>query len=135
MSVWCPCSILKPEAILVESVMLRAQTSPTRPQSLGEPRLQSVEPPAWLLQDCLTQERIHRHSISTQKPTLRKMPLYHADLIQSMRAEKVGMQSADCKLIPRAISWSPYCQRHSESMPAIIRSLCLVPTPLLLEHP
>ncbi|KAL6060851.1 hypothetical protein STEG23_006410, partial [Scotinomys teguina] len=80
--------ILKPAAILGEPVMLPAQTSPTRPQPSGEPGLQSVEPPAWLLRACLTRERMRSHSVSTQEPTLRKTPLHHEDLTQSLRAEK-----------------------------------------------
>ncbi|XP_040607344.1 WD repeat-containing protein on Y chromosome-like isoform X5 [Mesocricetus auratus] len=81
-------SILKPAAILGEPVMLRAQTSPTRPQPSGKPRLQSVEPPDWLLRTCLTQERMCSHSVST----LRKTPLHHADLAHSLRAEKIEHQ-------------------------------------------
>ncbi|ERE76524.1 WD repeat-containing protein 49 [Cricetulus griseus] len=81
-------SILKPAAILGEPVMLQAQTSPTRPQTSGKPRLQSVEPPDWLLRACLTRERMRSHSVST----LRKTPLHHADLAHSLRAEKIEHQ-------------------------------------------
>lgn len=99
--------------------MLRAQTSPTRPQPSGESGHQSVEPPAWLLRACLTGERMRSHSVSTQEPTLRKTPLHHADLTQSLRAEKVRKQPVDCTLIPRAISsrawgWAP---RHIRNSP------------------
>lgn len=99
--------------------MPRAQTSPTRPQPSGESGLQSVEPPAWLLRACLTGERMRSHSVSTQEPTLRKTPLYHADLTQSLRAEKVRKQPVDCTLICRAISsrawgWGP---KHIRNLP------------------
>lgn len=103
MSMWCPCSILKPAAILGEPVLLRAQTSPARPQSSGEPGLQSVEPPIWLLRECLTRERMRSHSVSAQEPTHRRTPLRHADLVQNLRAEKVRKRSPDCTLTPRQI--------------------------------
>ncbi|EGV93344.1 Uncharacterized protein C13orf26-like [Cricetulus griseus] len=54
--------------------------------SKGKPRLQSVEPPDWLLRACLTRERMRSHSVST----LRKTPLHHADLAHSLRAEKLN---------------------------------------------
>ncbi|XP_038945849.1 uncharacterized protein Wdr95l [Rattus norvegicus] len=85
-------SILKPAAILGEPVLLRAQTSPARPQSSGEPGLQSVEPPIWLLRECLTRERMRSHSVSAQEPTHRRTPLRHADLVQNLRAEKIEQQ-------------------------------------------
>lgn len=93
MSMWCPCSILKPAAILGEPMLLRAQTSPTRPRPSEEPSLQSVEPPIWLLRECLTRERMRSHSVSTQESTHRRTPLRHADLAQNLRAEKVRMQT------------------------------------------
>ncbi|MEJ1281834.1 WD40 repeat domain 95 [Cricetulus griseus] len=110
MSVWYPCSILKPAAILGEPVMLQAQTSPTRPQTSGKPRLQSVEPPDWLLRACLTRERMRSHSVST----LRKTPLHHADLAHSLRAEKsIGQieqlfMKIDYEAVGR-IQWDSLC--------------------------
>ncbi|XP_076779969.1 cilia- and flagella-associated protein 337-like isoform X2 [Arvicanthis niloticus] len=82
-------SIWKPAAILGEPVLLRAQTSPARPRTSGDPGLQSVEPPIWLLRECLTQERMRSHSFSTQEPTRRRTPLRHKDLAQSLKAEKI----------------------------------------------
>jgi hypothetical protein len=101
-TVWCPRSILKPAAILGAPMLLRAQTSPARPQPSGEPCLPSVEPPIWLLRECLTRERMRSHSVSSQEPTHRRTPLHHADPAQSLRAEKVRKQRPDCTLHAQA---------------------------------
>ncbi|XP_052024847.1 uncharacterized protein LOC127673310 [Apodemus sylvaticus] len=85
-------SILKPTANLGEPALLRAQTTPARPPPSGEPSLQSVEPPNWLLRECFTRERMRSHSVSTQEPGHKRTPLRPADLAQSLRAEKVEQQ-------------------------------------------
>lgn len=101
-------------------MLLRAQTSPSRPRPSGEP-------PIWLLRECLTRERMRSRSVSTQKPTHRRTPLCHADLAQSLRAEKVRKERPDCALTPREIYSRDlrrgslgisgvHRQRHSENL-------------------
>ncbi|XP_008823303.1 uncharacterized protein LOC103727258 [Nannospalax galili] len=87
-------SILNPAAILEEPAMLRAQTCLARHQPSRESRLRSMEPPAWMLRACLTRERMRSHSVSTEEPTHGRTPLQHghADLEQSLRAEKIENQ-------------------------------------------
>ncbi|XP_044925556.1 WD repeat-containing protein 64-like isoform X2 [Mustela putorius furo] len=84
--------ILDAAAILGEPVMLRVQTCPAGPRPSQEQGLQRADTPAWLLRACLTRQRMRSHSIGMEDLAQGRTPPHHADLVRSLRADKIEHQ-------------------------------------------